>query len=1138
MKINHCLSRLARTLHQALPLAALTGLGLPALAQPATLVGYWNFNDASNSNQSVAMIGGYVGVFTNNVDLDPNNRTNNPVYTADGGGFSGLAGDRALNFGTNQAYRLMRSTDIAAALNAAAATDKLVVTYRQKWTTPTANSSSFWFTSPSSTIPGRGFHAHCPYGAGGNTIYFDTAGCCTAGSQRLSGAVGVNYQQWRLFMFVKNGAAKQVLVDGNVMLNQATGAAALPVDFTEVLVGAAYVLGAATPGVTSNLRGLIDDFAIWQGTLTAGQIALLKSGMTPDQVGTDSDNDGMPNGYEDLYGFDKNNPADAGQDADSDGLTNLAEFGKSTNPRNPDTDTDGLLDGVETGTGNWVSAADTGTDPLNPDTDQDLLLDGVESNTMTYVSPSNTGTNPNYWDSDFDGFGDGAEVALGTSPVLNTSTPTLGTGSRILAFWDFNTNTAPTQAVDRVHGSLAYFTNGVVTLTNGQIAITNGAVYSADGRGHTGKPGDRALDFGTNSAQRAVRSRAIAPYLQAATAYDPVTGLFDQISISFWQKWSTVPVGSSAFYIVSPAAGAASTYRGMQAHVPNGGAAGTIYFDTAGCCVAGAQRLQGATPTGLNWQQWHHCVFVKDHDVKQVWIDGKLVLSGTGANQLSADFTELYLGVSYMNLPAQFQGLLDDFVVYGSALTTNQIEALTYGLSPLDVDQASGDADADGMPDWWEGFYGFNKNDPADAALDADNDGLTNLGEFQKKTLPLNPDTDADGFKDGVETGTGTWVNSTDTGTDPLNPDMDSDSLLDGVESNTGIFVNATNTGTNPYLKDSDTDLYPDATEVLLGSNPNNASSIPYTPGTPNLLAYWNFNQPTVATQAVDQIHQFVGVLEGEVTYTADGAGRSGRSGDRAVDFSTNSTSLIRNAAGAWLSAAGVNDAITVSFWEKWTTPIANIFAFYGISPTSADNFRGISAHSPWSDGTVYWDTGGSVAGFRISANISTIATNVAGYTDANGFFTNQWRHFAFVKNGGTKQIWIDGILFLEAANTAVLATDFTQFLMGNTWASANGFHGLLDDFAIYASALDATNIVALSKGASPIDFIVPPTLSITRSGASNLSLSWTGSGFILQVNANVGNSAGWADIPGATASPVTQPLSPTGNSFYRLRKQ
>jgi hypothetical protein len=73
-----------------------------------------------------------------------------------------------------------------------------------------------------------------------------------------------------------------------------------------------------------------------------------------------------------------------------------------------DSDGDGLTNDVETNTGTFVDAGDTGTDPFDDDTDDDGLLDGPE------VA---LGTDPNETDSDSDGLDDGAEVALGTDPT-------------------------------------------------------------------------------------------------------------------------------------------------------------------------------------------------------------------------------------------------------------------------------------------------------------------------------------------------------------------------------------------------------------------------------------------------------------------------------------------------------------------------------------------------------------------------------------------------------------------------------------------------------------------------------------------------------------------------------------------------
>lgn len=49
------------------------------------------------------------------------------------------------------------------------------------------------------------------------------------------------------------------------------------------------------------------------------------------------------------------------------------------------------------------------------------------------------------------------------------------------------------------------------------------------------------------------------------------------------------------------------------------------------------------------------------------------------------------------------------------------------------------DADGDGLPDEWEKKFGLNPGDAADANADKDNDGFTNMEEFQAKTDPTDP---------------------------------------------------------------------------------------------------------------------------------------------------------------------------------------------------------------------------------------------------------------------------------------------------------------------------------------------------------------------------------------------------------------
>ncbi len=66
------------------------------------------------------------------------------------------------------------------------------------------------------------------------------------------------------------------------------------------------------------------------------------------------------------------------------------------------------------------------------------------------------------------------------------------------------------------------------------------------------------------------------------------------------------------------------------------------------------------------------------------------------------------------------------------------------------------DTDGDGMSDDCEIANGLNPNDPSDAVLDNDGDGLPNLEECRRRcTNANNPDTDGDGLSDGEELANG-----------------------------------------------------------------------------------------------------------------------------------------------------------------------------------------------------------------------------------------------------------------------------------------------------------------------------------------------------------------------------------------------
>jgi len=69
---------------------------------------------------------------------------------------------------------------------------------------------------------------------------------------------------------------------------------------------------------------------------------------------------------------------------------------------------------------------------------------------------------------------------------------------------------------------------------------------------------------------------------------------------------------------------------------------------------------------------------------------------------------------------------------------TDDVEnsAHTDPMDPLDNPDDPKDEDSDGMGDTWELYYGLNSTDPADALADIDNDGFSNLEEYEAHTSP------------------------------------------------------------------------------------------------------------------------------------------------------------------------------------------------------------------------------------------------------------------------------------------------------------------------------------------------------------------------------------------------------------------
>lgn len=92
---------------------------------------------------------------------------------------------------------------------------------------------------------------------------------------------------------------------------------------------------------------------------------------------------------------------------------------------------------------------------------------------------------------------------------------------------------------------------------------------------------------------------------------------------------------------------------------------------------------------------------------------------------------------------------------FASACTDSSGETVWRQASRSFTISLGNDSDSDGMPDAWEITHALNPNDASDAAQDLDNDGLSNLGEFNAGTNPQLGDSDAGGESDGSEVAAG-----------------------------------------------------------------------------------------------------------------------------------------------------------------------------------------------------------------------------------------------------------------------------------------------------------------------------------------------------------------------------------------------
>jgi hypothetical protein len=808
-----------------------------------------------------------------------------------------------------------------------------------------ADSSGFWVNSPASG-GGRGIQAHIPWS--NNHIYFDTAGCC-GGNTRIESDIA---------NFANYSGDPSWFSDWHLyVFSKKADDKQIWIDGTLFLEGTGAsplqsdftTLFIGSDGNGNGVyHGLIDDFAVYSTQLLEGDIQALASGTLPTALDPAL---GL------LAYWDFNDPPSEGQ----------------------------ILS---------VSPQD-GTASAAPNLIQVVHLDGAVAWSAATVSLSVDGNvvTPS------------VVTAAGRTTVTFVPASLFAVGSAHTAVLTYPTAGQPkTLSWSFVVGP---YTRDSVAARIGQ--MTWGSAYTASAGGHTGQPGDYAVDFGPNGS---------GPVVVSDASFMNVGAAADTLTVAFWAKKYDTAAGS-AFWALSPSSN--NGQRGYQAHVPWND--NNVYFDSAGCCNGG-QRLSGSITTFGDysgdvswWNDWHYYVFSKGGVSKQVWIDGKLFLDGSNASPLPTDFTSLMIGSDFAG-GGLFHAVVDDFAVFSTQLTEEQVVALASGGKASDL---STDA---GLVAYWD----FN---------DIPAEGLF----LSVSPTPGGTNAAPDLIKVVHQNGTAAW-------------DLGKVSLkVDGVVAPGASVVQVDDKVT--------VSLVP--TPLFAPRSAHNAELIYPGPGNTLLSKAWSF---TVATYSKDALHQYVGTFEGAAVYTADAGGHSGAPGDYGVDLgpAQNGQSVhIKDAS--FLNEALANDEFAVSVWEKLYS-IHDSSLIWVNSPGSGGGSRGINAHAPWGDNNIYYDTAGCCGGdTRISSGISSFPP----YQEVGDVsWWTSWHHLVFQKKADVKEIWIDGQLFLSGSGSKVMLADVTDAFIGSDAADGVRVQGVVDDVAFFKTALAESDIQQIASGVAP----------------------------------------------------------------------
>lgn len=697
---------------------------------------------------------------------------------------------------------------------------------------------------------------------------------------------------------------------------------------------------------------------------------------------------------------------DALADADGDGLPRWWEEDNGLSDFNAadaasDKDGDGLTALQE------YNGGVNSTNPNRADTDGDGLSDGVERA---------LGTNPNLADTDGDGISDGDEVN--------------GTPASNPLLVDSDGDGAP-DALERRVGTDPLNAASVPTIFRGGIGI------------HFVSQGDLNATLGTNEVA------GVVPQLRWN----------DTLPIRTWTRTN----GGKAD-VLTPLAGQVVRSDGVivtnftfswtgdaSAASDNGGSSDRKL-------MSGFIRAYGTSPVSLSlsnipFASYDLYVIVGgSYDGQR----GRLRLNGNSATDRFFRTTTTAPQRDFVEIkPGATNYAYGNFVRYtnltsGTAtLTLTNVEGWAVGIHAVQIIDRLLDADASGIPDWYEMQYALQPGSPVLAATDSDGDGLTNLQEYQHGTDPHKADTDGDGLSDGEEVA---------LHTNPLNADSDGDGLSDFEEIH-GVIP------TNPLLADTDGDGVNDKEEIARGTDPtyNPATApgyigvVPYFQSSPsrwewrvdNIQLVWDHGVGALAPNVWNEDYLLELAVRNPVTTDWRTMGMALRYYKGAVTHLFHS-----EAGGAFSYSSQPNTTIWDSDYAATPTDLKSKLGFSGYGPADISDRlqfrvlaqRGANSNSWTVSFTITNQTSNTLVVARTFNNCTArnpVDNGTAKWTDYNGV-TNQVSLNAH--QGVRLFITTNAVANLPAfAN----AKDSDKDGMPDVWEDAHGFNKF--------SAADAT---------------------------------------------------------------------------------